>query len=215
MSFDVFLRRGEVLNLSHDDGRIQREISCDDIAEFALAMRVRSYFFALRRNIKMRFTSDLDGSGRQGLFISREADKNFDNYIIKVFFRESLNDSDFLYKADLFRDKGKDSGPVINKGIHPFVVESAHLRIDWGGDELQQWRSDIDRLSMLPDTLTGWIESDLEMFVRCGRTLCFNTSILTTNDLKRHAAAGLELEELKAQLRCSKCDHRSAKALPL
>ncbi|WP_197029404.1 hypothetical protein [Paracoccus pantotrophus] len=109
-------------------------------------------------------------------------------------------------------DKGKDYEPTVNKGKHRFVAVSAELGIDWNSDEIQQWRSDIERLSRSSDTLTGWIENNLEMIVRCGSGyFCRKPAILTINDLKQHVAAGLSLEDLKNRLKCSKCGKRGAR----
>lgn len=117
-------------------------------------------------------------------------------------------------------DVGKDYEPSVNKGKHRFVAYSAAMQIDWNSDETLQWRSDINRLSRSPDTLTGWIEADLEMLVRCGNkyspfgysSLC-ESAILTKSDLTRHVAAGLSLEDLKTRLKCSKCGKRGARVM--
>ncbi len=109
-------------------------------------------------------------------------------------------------------DKGKDYEPTVNRGKHRFVANSAAIQIDWNSDETQQWRSDIERLSRSPDTLSGWIEDDLEMLVRCGSGyFCRKPAILTKNDLKRYVAAGLSLEDLKTRLKCTKCGKRGAR----
>lgn len=115
-------------------------------------------------------------------------------------------------RADLIMDKGKDYEPTVNRGKHRFVANSAAIQIDWNSDETQQWRSDIERLSRSPDTLSGWIEDDLEMLVRCGSGyFCRKPAILTKNDLKRYVAAGLSLEDLKTRLKCTKCGKRGAR----
>lgn len=99
-------------------------------------------------------------------------------------------------------------------GKHRFVASLAAIQIDWNSDETRQWRSDIKRLSNLPDTLPGWIENELEMLIICGSWGCRRKpAILTKDDLKRHVAAGLCLEDLKTRLKCSKCGKRGARVM--
>ncbi len=210
---DVRLRQGETIKLTNDGPTLQ-EITCDDIARLALAMHDHSYFFSLRRGLSFRFSRDLNGSGTQSLYFKRSDETN-PPHLIEVFFDYTYKkDGKLLYEADLIMDYGKDYEPTINKGKHRFVVESATMQIDWNSDETRQWRSDIDRLSRSPETLTGWIEDDLEMLVSCGsRFFCRKPVILTKNDLRRHVAAGLSLEDLTARLKCSKCGKREARIM--
>ena len=208
---NVRVQQGETIKLPNDGPTLQ-EITCDDIARLALAMHDHSYFFSLRRGLSIRFSRDLNGSGTQGLYITKKSDEtNPPQNLIQVFFHQTYGkDGEFLYEADLIMDKGKDYEPTVNKGKHRFV--SAELGIDWNSDEIQQWRSDIERLSRSSDTLTGWIENNLEMIVRCGSGyFCRKPAILTINDLKQHVAAGLSLEDLKNRLKCSKCGKRGAR----
>lgn len=213
---NVHVRQGETIKLPNDGPTLQ-EITCDDIARLALAMRDYSYFFSLRRGLSIKFSHDLNGSGVQGLFITRKSDNINPPYLIQVlFYTTNKKDGEFLYEADLIMDQGKDYKPGVNRGKHRFVAESATMQIDWNSDETQQWRSDIDRLSRSPDTLTGWIEEDLEMLVRCDSFVCGwlrTPVILTKSDLKLHVAAGLSLEDLKARLKCSKCGKREARVM--
>ena len=108
-------------------------------------------------------------------------------------------------------DQGKDYEPTVNKGKHGFVADSVDMRFDWYIEGGPQWQSDIEQLSSLPNTLAGWIEADLAMFVKCGTGyLCDQSSVLTIGDLTRHAVAGLSLEGLKSRLKCTKCGKRGA-----
>lgn len=211
---NVRVRQGEIIKLPNDGPSLQ-EINCDDIARLALAMHDHSYFFSLCRGLNIRFSRDLNGSGTQGLYITRKSDETDPPHLIQVIFRHQYNkDGDFLYEADLTMDGRKDYEPSVNKGKHRFMADSAAMRIDWNSDETLQWRSDIDRLSRSPDTLTGWIEANLEMLVRCGTGyFCRESAILTRSDLTRHVAAGLSLEDLKTRLKCSKCGKRGARVM--
>jgi hypothetical protein len=211
---DVRVRQGETIKLPNDGPTLQ-EITCDDIARLALAMHDRSYFFSLRRGLSIRFSPDLNGGGMQGLYITKESEEKNPPHLIQVFFKHTYEkDGEFLYEADLLMDQRKDYEPTVNKGKHRFVADSAAIQIDWNSDETQQWRSDIERLSRSPDTLSGWIEDDLEMLVRCGSGyFCRKPAILTKNDLKRYVAAGLSLEDLKNRLKCSKCGKRGARVM--
>lgn len=209
---NVRVLQGESIKVQ-DDGHILREVTCDEIARLALAMHNHMYFFSFRRGLSIRFSRDLNGSGTQGLYITRESDERNPPHLIQVFFDYTYQkDSEFLYEADLIMDKGKDYEPTINKGKHRFVANSAAIQIDWNSDETQQWRSDIKRLSRSPDTLADWIGDDLEMLVRCGSGFfCRKPVILTKETLKRYAAAGLCLQDLKTRLTCSKCGKRQAR----
>ncbi len=209
---DMRVRQGETIKLPND-GPTMQEITCDDIARLALAMHDHSYFFSLCRGLSIRFSRDLNGSGTQGFYITKKSDETNPPHLIQVFFDYTYEkDGEFLYEADLIMDKGKDYEPTVNRGKHRFVANSAAIQIDWNSDETQQWRSDIERLSRSPDTLSGWIEDDLEMLVRCGSGyFCRKPAILTKNDLKRYVAAGLSLEDLKTRLKCTKCGKRGAR----
>lgn len=188
---------------------------CDDIANFALAIHHYSYFFSRRRNLGISFSRDINGSGVQLLEITRKSDEAYPPPLIAVFFRPTYaKDGQFLYEADLIMDQGKDYEPTVNRGKHRFVAESANIQIDWNSAETLQWRCDIDRLSKSPDTLTAWIDADLEMLVNCvDGFMCGGSAVLTRSDLTRHLATGLSLEDLKTKLTCSKCGKRQARVL--
>ena len=209
---NVHLRQGETAKLG-SDGDTPQEITCDDIARLALAMHEHSYFFSLRRGLKISFSRDLNGSGTQGLYIKKEGDERGSPDLIQVVFQQTYKkDGEFLYEADLIMDRGKDYEPTVNKGKHQFVAQSAAMLFDWNSDEVHQWRSDIERLSRSPETLAGWIADDLEMLVRCAPGyFCRKPAILTKNDLKRHVSAGLSLEDLTTRLKCSKCGKHNAR----
>lgn len=209
----VRLRQGESMELQ-DDGHPPQKVTCDDIARLALAIHDYSDFFSLRRGLSIRFSRDINGSGQQCLEITNSSGKTNPPHLIQVVFDITYkNDGKFLYEADLIKDHGKDYQPTVNAGKHLFVATSVDMQIGWNSDETLQWRSDIDRLSKSPpDTLTGWIEANLEMLVRCGAGyLCRASAILSRSDLTRHVAAGLSLEGLKTRLTCSKCGNRQAR----
>ena len=183
-----------------------------DIARLALAMHDHSHFFSIRRGLSFSFNRDLNGGGMQSLEI-KKADKTNPQYLIQIYFDVPYaNNRELLYEADLIMDRRKDYEPSVNKGKHWFAAESANMFIDWNGDEIRQWRSDVDRLSRTPETLSGWIESDLEMIVSCSSKFpCRRPAILDRNDLKQHVVVGLSLQDLKARFRCSKCGKREAR----
>ncbi|HCO6571626.1 hypothetical protein JEX04_17510 [Escherichia coli] len=107
-----------------------------------MAMHGHSYFFSLRRHLNINFSRDLNGSGTQGLFIKKQ---NVDIDLIKVIFDYTDNkNDDFLYEADLIKDQRKDYEPTVNRGKHRFVAKQIELNIDWNGNEIQQWRADIE-----------------------------------------------------------------------
>lgn len=186
----------------------------DDIARLALAIHDHSYFFSLRRGLKTSFSRDLNGSGTQGLYIKRKDDEDVSSFLITVIFGPIYGkDEEFLYEADLITDQRKDYEPTINRGKRRFGARAATIEVDWHCDEARQWRLDVARLSQSPDTLTGWLEANLEMLVRCGSRNCWHSAILSKTDLERHVAAGLTLESLREQLKCSECRKRGARVI--
>jgi hypothetical protein len=175
-------------------------------------MDEHSYFFSLRRGVKTRFSRDLNGSGTQGIYINRADDEFTSEYLVSVVFQPSYSkDDDFLYEADLITDQRKDYEPTVNRGKHRFKAWRAYIEVDWNGDECRQGQADVARLSRSADTLTGWIQADLEMIVRCGSRNCWHSAILSKTDLERHVAAGMTLEALKRQFKCSECNRREAR----
>lgn len=210
----VVVKQGEVLLLP-GDGVTQRSVTCDDIAKLALAIHEKDHFFSLRRSIKTRFSRDINGSGAQSLEVAREHGDFSSNYLFQVYFDAAHRDQvNVLYEADLIRDQGKDYEPTVNYGKSPFFATSAWLQIDWGCDEVVQWQSDAQRLSTTPESLAGWLNANLEMFVRCSSgVFCGQKAIFTKDSLARFAAEGLTLDGLKNRLTCSKCGKRNARLL--
>lgn len=208
---NVRVLQGETIRLA-DPGRVPQDINCDDIAKLALNIYDHSYFFSLYRGLAVRFCRDLNGSGAQGLYITRENDKADSTYLIEVFFSQTYNqDCNFLYEADLIMDRGKDYEPTVNKGKHRFAAQSAAIHMEWNGDETEQWRRDIERLSRSPDTLNNWIVDGSEMLVRCAvGYFCRKPVILTVGELEQYISMGLSLEDLRRRLTCVKCGRRGA-----
>lgn len=213
---ELRVRQGENIQLNSDGNTLQ-EVTCDDIARLALAIYDKTYFFSLRRGLKINFCRDIHGGGTQLLEVTRESDKGDRHHLIKVYFDvDRRDDGNFLYEADLYTDQRKDYEPTINRGKHRFVASLAEIQIDWNSEESQQWRSDIDRLSKSPDTLADWMEADLDMLVRCNdRRHCGGETILSKSDLAQHVNAEVSLEDLKERLTCSKCGRRKARVLVL
>jgi hypothetical protein len=213
----MIVNRGESIDLHRADG-VQQKASCEDIARLALAMDDKAHFFLLRRSLQIRFSRDINGSGMQALEVSRKGERDDFKYLLRVHFESIHRDSEgFLYEADLIRDQGKDYEPTVNLGKHRFGAQSVWLQIDWSSDEVAQWHSDIQRLSIpAPDSLEEWLESDLEMLVKCrAGFICGWETVFTKDDLARHFSAGTNLEGLKARLTCSKCGKRNARILAL
>lgn len=204
--------RGRGIIRSSIEGQIPH-VNPDVIARLALAMYDHRYFFSVRRDVSIRFSRDLNGSGVQGLYIERKGEPTGVSNLITIIF-EPMNGAggDFLYEADLIRDQRKDYEPTVNKGKHRFVARSANMDIEWDSEEASQWRLDIDRLSRSPNSLGEWIEADLEMLVTCSPLffICDHRAILSKDDLMPHLAAGLGLDDLKTRLKCSKCGKRGA-----
>lgn len=200
---------GESIKLN--GGLSSEEVALDDIARLGVAVHDHRYFFSLRRGLNTTFSRDLNGSGTQGLEITRNSDEIASPLIRVIFEPQDKNDGDFLYEADLIKDGRKDYEPTVNLGKRRFIARSAETRGDWTGDEMVQWRSDIERLAKAPDTLTGWEEADLEMLVGCrDQFMCRHSSVLTRTALLCHTTAGLSLEDLTSRLKCSKCGKREA-----
>lgn len=180
------------------------------IARLALAMYDHSAFFSIHRNLNIRFSSDFNGSGTQYLFIKNEDDEASFEGLIKVFFDPTYNE-DFLYEADLFTDQSRDYLPTLNRGKRRFAAELAVLNIEWNSDEIQQWRSDVERLRITSDTLSYWTENNLDMRVSCASPSCRPSSRLALSKLREHLSTGMTLEALKARLTCTRCGKRGAR----
>lgn len=111
----VSVRQGETIKLPSVGPNLQ-EIAYDDIAELALAMHYRSYFFSLRRGLDITFSQDLNGGGMQVLYIKRNNELG-SPYLVQVFFDYTYaKDGEFLYEADLIMDQRKDYEPTVNMG---------------------------------------------------------------------------------------------------
>ena len=171
------VRQGEPINLASDDPTAPpRLITCNDIARMALSMHAHSYFFSLRRGLTINFSRDLNGSGTQGLDIRlRENGRDLEGLLYMAFHEAYKDDHEVLYEADLIKDKGKDYEPTINVGKRPFAADFAAISIEWDGEDMAQWRADLQRLAQSPKTLAEWLSLDLEMLVRCGAR-CWRTS---------------------------------------
>lgn len=209
----LILKHGEAIELT-DGAEDLHKISCNDIAKMALDIQRHSYFFSRRRGLKCSFRNDLNGSGTQGLEISRAVDETKASLILDIIFRQAyLTDEETLYEADLIMDQRKDYEPTVNRGKHQFVAKWATIYIGWFDQECVQWRSDITRLSAIPESLAGWAAANLEVSVNCGHFLCRRYSTLATSDLSRYAAAGMSLTDLKARLTCSECGKRGARIM--
>jgi len=201
----IWLQRDETLKVND-----QQEITCNDIGRLAWSIYKKGYFFARRRGLKFDYRRDINGSGEQLLEITREAD---DQIVFRVIFDVGYRgEESFIYEADLITDQRKDYMPSVNRGKHKFLATRAEMNVEWNGDEVEQWRADVARLSATPETLEGWVEAGQEMMVVCAIGLmCGHSVILTHNDLAAHVAAGLSLEDLQKRLTCTECRHRSAR----
>ncbi len=197
-------------SITQDNGKSAKGVVCDDIANLALAIHKYRHFFSLRRQLNTRYSGDFNGSGDQLIEITSKNDTSYTRPLILVVF--SVHGAGQpLYEADLIKDHGKDYNPTINWGKKWFGAKLAEIRIDWDSAEILQWRCDIERLSRSPDSLTAWIDAELEMLVRCSSYMCGQNAILTKRELTQYLAAGLSLEDLKTRLTCSKCGKREAK----
>lgn len=213
----LIVSRGESIDMPGAAGA-HRKATCEDIAKLALAMHDKEHFFSLRRSLEFRLSRDINGSGVQALEVSRKGAGYDSRYLFRVHFDSVHRDSEsFLYEADLIRDQGKDYEPTVNLGKHRFAAKSVWLQIEWSSDEVAQWYSDAQHLSIAdPDSLEEWLESDREMLVRCqARFICGWEKVFARNDLVRHAEAGMSLEDLRSRLTCSKCGERNARILAL
>lgn len=181
------------------------------IARLALAMYEHGAFFSIHRNLAMTFCSDYNGGGNQYLYIEKKDLGPLPESLIKVYFKPTYSMDDFLYEADLFTDQNRDYLPVINRGKHRFTAEVAMLNIEWYSEEIQQWRSDVERLRITSDTLSYWTENNLDMRISCASPSCRPFSRLALSKLREYLSTGMTLEALKARLTCTRCGKRGAR----
>jgi len=208
---DLLARQKKTIRIWSDGSSIPG-VSFEEIVKIALAMHEHSYFFLVRRNINVIFVRDVNGGGTQCLSVEIKNDSFKSHPIFSVFFKPVYgNDCEYHYEADLFTDQSRDYEPTINRGKHKFVAEVAELNIEWNTEIVHKWEKDIKRLSFLPDSLCEWIEKDLDMVVFCRLPyFCRAPKIILISDLKKYAAKGITLEDLKARFTCSKCGQRGA-----
>jgi len=181
------------------------------IARLALAMYEHGAFFSIHRNLTMTFCSDYNGGGNQYLDIQKKDVGPLPESLIKVYFTPTYSADDFLYEADLFTDQSRDYLPVLNRGKRLFTAEVALLDIEWHSDEIQQWRSDVERLRITSDTLSYWTENNLDMRISCASHSCRPSSRLALSKLREYVSTGMTLEDLKARLTCTRCGKRGAR----
>lgn len=181
------------------------------IARLALAMYDHGAFFSIHRNLEITFSNDYNGGGNQYVHIQKKDAGPLPESLIKVYFKTTNSIDDFLYEADLFTDQNRDYLPVVNRGKHLFTAEVALLDIEWHSDEIQQWRSDVERLRITSDTLSYWTENNLDMRVSCTSLSCRPPSRLGLDKLKQYVSAGITLGDLKARFTCTRCGKREAR----
>lgn len=205
----IRLQRDETFKI---DGH--QDITCYDIGRLAWSMYEKSYFFSMRRGLKCFYSRDINGSGEQMLEITRSEN---DQRVLRIIFDVSYREGEsYIYEAELIKDQRKDYMPSVNHGKRSFLATRAEMYVDWNCEEVDQWRFDLDRLSVRPETLEGWVEAGLDMIVSCRSSrMCMHTVVLSPDDLAKHAVAGISVNEFQKRLVCSRCRKRTVRLSPL
>ena len=194
-------------------------IACDNFARTAVSMYEGCLYFIHRQGLQFDFCRDLNGSGTQRLRIVRPSVSASPDWQVELIF-SPVYSGDCIYEADLLMDGRKDYDPTINKGKHGFQADSIRVETvrpdtiaDWLLDVYRTWQTDLDYLSLPHETLDDWVQNGFHMWAMCQTPLC-HRSVLSHDDLRRYADAGLSLDELRARMRCSRCGMRGARVKP-
>lgn len=200
----IVVKQGSSIKIGGDSDNMI-EVTCNEIAKLAIAIRENICFFYTRRGIDAKFNIDINGSGTQSIEIIRISDNKC---LIGVVCSTTSEKSNILYRGILLKDQDRDYKPSVSYGVRNFGADFSYIEIDWNSKEILQLRSDAERLSKCnPRNIYEWIDQDLDMIVKCR---CYYRSIIKNIDLKRYADSNLSLQDLKYRLKCSKCGRRDA-----
>lgn len=119
-------------------------------------------------------------------------------------------------------DGRKDYHPTRNLGKTKFGAEFSDINIAepeklmaWINGSYVPWVSELSRISKPHSTLLEWVDSGLNMGVRCSDFFCENeVKVIENNELKKHLASGETLQSLKERLACSRCRRIKPRVAP-
>lgn len=197
------------------------EITCRDIASVAWGIYSNSLSFQQRFGIVARYSDDFNGGGDQSLEIGKGEHVFFENYVIRVIYSR-FGEGNFVYEADLLMDGSKDYHPTRNLGKTQFFADRVFVDIadpddvlTWINESYVKWREHLTRICEPHSTLREWVDSHLDMAVKCADYTCNNeVRIIPNNDLKPYVTAGVTLEDLQNRLVCARCKRRRPRIAP-
>ncbi len=197
------------------------KITCRDLASTAWGIYTNGIFFRHKFGIDARYRQDINGGGAQLVEIGRGGVYDEMDCTIRVIFSRHIK-SDWIYEADLMMDGRKDYHPTRNLGKTKFGAEFAQINITdpeellaWINGSYVPWVRELSRISKPHSTLLEWVESGLNMGVRCSDFFCENeVKVIPNNDLKKYLTSGATLENLREKLACSKCGRSRPRVAP-
>lgn len=227
----IRLREGGARSLTARGKAGSTDITCRDLGSAAWGIYSNSQFFRFRFGVAAQYRNDLNGGGSQEVVVHRtrpEDDLSIfggivrdENTILTVIFSHRRAE-DWIYEASLLMDGRKDYEPVRNLGTAKFGVEQADIYmaepgeiLAWINGSYLPWTQELSRVCQPHATLSEWVESDLDMGIRCAERTCANgVKVMANSALREHLASGATLETLRERLACTTCGRRRPRLAP-
>lgn len=217
--YNLTTRLNQSVFLKGDTGSL--EISCRDFASTAWNIYQNSTFFQHKHDIGTWYRDDTNGGGDQLLEIFRNGSHTRENVFFIVSFSVTDGD-DWVYEADLKMDGRKDYHPTVNHGKRKFGGNSIKIYasdsnelLSWINENYLSWVDELSRISRPHSTLSEWVDSGLDMGVRCSDFYCNNNlKVIPNSDLMEYLKFGLTMVQLMERLACSTCRKRHPRVSP-
>lgn len=194
---------------------IKYQISGHDIGKTLWKASSYASGLLLKYGITARSSADLDGGGRQGVFLYNNvpltSEELYKNLIATAIFSTRVTE-DWVYEAILWEDARKAHEPSINRGKQKFAVETVSIIAKDNSDILKfinthylQWERYLEYAVKTRSNITEWVDSELGMIIRCHS--CGHEAILSNNSLREYL--GINLSDFRRKLACVKCGSKN------
>lgn len=212
---DRFLEIDFDTNIDVSIAEKKLRISGHDIAKTLWKASSYASGFLIKYGISARICADLDGGGRQGVFLYKNiplnSDDMYSNNIAAATFG-TRNTENWIYEAVLWEDARKDYKPSINRGKHKFSAETVRILAKDDADILQfinmhylHWESYLGYAINTRSKISEWIDSKVDMIVKC--TSCDHKAILSSKNL--YDRRKLDFLDFTKKLVCVKCGSKN------
>lgn len=194
---------------------IEFHISGHDIGKTLWKASSYASGFLLKYGITARSSADLDGGGRQGVFLYKNipltTEQLCENLIATATFWTRVTEH-WVYEAILWEDARKDYESSINCGKQKFSVETVRIMAKDNADILKfinthylHWERYLEYAVKTRSSIAEWVDSELGMIIRCHS--CEHETILSNNDLYEYR--GINLSDFIRKLSCVKCGSKN------